>query len=147
MVIKNLIQKSRFIPSWQKTIAFAFVIGSLAVSRMASGQLVAPVGARVSSPIVPLAPCVACSELSIESHYQRESFLGLGRSRTADAVVGFVVGGLIGFGIGAAKAHHDLSHCGEACEGPFAGVNQMLGGIVIGGALGAVVGAFWPVRE
>ena len=72
MVIKNLTQKSRFIPSWQKTIAFAFVIGSLAVSRMASG---------------------------------------------------------------------------EACEGPFAGVNQMLGGIVIGGALGAVVGAFWPVRE
>jgi hypothetical protein len=131
----------------QRPVTLAFLIGIVVLTRTASGQVIAPAGVRNSFPVTPGEPCAACSKRAIVDGHQREAAFGLGHSRKIDAFVGFVAGGVVGFGIGALKAHHDLRRCGEACEAPFAGVNEMLGGIVIGAALGTAVGAFWPVRQ
>jgi hypothetical protein len=126
----------------------AFLIIASASANSLQAQRIAPLGAHAASiRAIARAPDVERQSTSFGDTTQAGA--ATGRSRKFHVVIGLVAGTAIGVKAGSVVASRNAERCGggKDCGGPFHGVNEMLGGALIGAAVGVVVGAVWPVRK
>jgi hypothetical protein len=126
----------------------AFLIIASASANSLQAQRIAPVGAHAASNRA-VARASDMERQSTTFGNTTQAGARTGHSRQFHVVMGLLGGTAIGVVAGAVVAAQNAERCGggEACQGPFTGVGEMLQGGLIGAALGVVVGVAWPVRK